>query len=137
MPAPMPSREEILDLSRKLRNESLQSEQEREALRSLNKEVDAERIRLHQQSWIFCQQQLNLYGLIYATQGLNTEPSGACKRANALQSVKVIEAYKQVASNQALLSDLFRILTNHPRLLAELLYFGENFEGSTMQVSVL
>ncbi|CAO1411751.1 unnamed protein product [Diamesa serratosioi] len=113
---------DILELSHSLRQEKLSIENEKSNYIRLTEnlsENSSEAIRI---AWICAGQRQNLNSLILSNP--DSRPSSCCQRANLLENIKFIDAYKDPAVKyQHLLQyiELFRFLHQSPHLLAQCL----------------
>lgn len=113
---------DILELSHSLRQEKLSIENEKSNYIRLTEnlsENSSEAIRI---AWICAEQRQNLNSLILSNP--DSRPSSCCQRANLLENIKFIDAFKDPAVKYHHLLqyiELFRYLHQSPHLLAQCL----------------
>ena len=127
----MQGHQDLLDLSRHLKQERLFVAAERDQLNSLNNDVQAIVERVYHASWVCRQQRQNLNQLILADR--DSTPVSCCQRANALEHIQFVDAYKVLSYHEGKIGDMLKQLRENPRLVATLLDQAEKVSQDKMQ----
>ena len=99
---------DLIELSQKLKQEKLFIDCERQQLQQLNNEVGKTSESLYCLSWITRQQKANLNDLIFASH--DATPVSCCKKANSLESVTFVDAYKVLTYHESKIGDTLKLL---------------------------
>ena len=125
---------DLIELSQKLKQEKLFIDCERQQLQQLNNEVGKTSESLYCLSWITRQQKANLNDLIFASH--DATPVSCCKKANSLESVTFVDAYKVLTYHESKIGDTLKLLRSKPRLVAEVLLHAEGqSQGQLLMVA--
>uniref|UniRef100_T1IJR9 Receptor-mediated endocytosis protein 6 homolog n=1 Tax=Strigamia maritima TaxID=126957 RepID=T1IJR9_STRMM len=130
----MGSRAELLELVRYLKQEKLFITSEKQNLQILNEKVLKTVERLYHLSWIAKQQRIILDGLILSRP--DCSPALCCQRANVMESVVFVNAYKHLGFQEGLYGDFLQQLRLNPKLLAMCLAAAEKIKIDTMRQAV-
>ncbi|XP_077987219.1 GTPase-activating protein and VPS9 domain-containing protein 1-like [Glandiceps talaboti] len=127
----------LVDLAKHLKEEKLFVASEKAQLQRLNEEVTLTAERLYHVSWISRQQRQNLDSLVLGAADITA--AACCYRANALENVNFVDAYKNIGYHDSAYGDFLKSLRESPRLVAYCLTQGEkmNLEGTQDMVKVI
>lgn len=123
---------ELMILANNLRQERLLINSEQNAIESLNKLVVKDCVQVYQQSWIKCQQRINLNKLTINRSNYST--ATCCQKANALAKTDFVEAQKvfKYQDVQAY-SEFLQFLRCNPELVATCLIAGDQVAPDLVQ----
>ena len=123
----MSCNQDLLELSRHLKQERLFASAEKMHLANLSEEVSRSAQQLYHLSWISRQQRHNLEQMIRADQ--RATPEASCRRDAALENVNFVDGYKYLTYHESKIGDLLKHLRDDPLLLAMMLMEAEH-EGT-------
>ncbi len=118
-------RADLLDLSRRLRQERLYVQHERGQLQELNERVRLSSERLAHAAWVARQQRENLDGLVLGRGDEEATPATCFQRANLLEQTDFQDAYKHLNYHEIVYSEFLRALRENPKLLGFCLTEGD------------
>ncbi len=127
----MASQQDLLELSRHLKQERLYVSSEREQLQNLNDDVMKTAEQLYHLAWVMRQQKLTLDQLILGEK--EATPEVCCRRANNLENVNFVDGYKNLSYHESKIGDFLKQLRENPRLVALCLVLAEKNNTEVMQ----
>ncbi|XP_002735447.1 GTPase-activating protein and VPS9 domain-containing protein 1-like [Saccoglossus kowalevskii] len=128
----MTATKDLLDLAKHLKKEKLFVSSEKQQLQRLNQEVTKTAENLYHLSWITRQQRQNLEKLILGSWDMS--PAACCYRANALERVSFVDAYKHVSYHDTVYGEFLKMLRENPQLLGHCL-LQENSVEDTQNIA--
>ena len=130
----MGSVQELLELSRNLKQERLFVNSERQHLLNLNEDVMKTAENLYHVSWITRQQRVNLQNLILTS--TEATPAVCCQKAHALETVTFVDGYKYLSYHDSRYGEFLKNLRESPKLVAMCLAFAEkhNIENTPVMI---
>ena len=127
----MASHQDLLELSRHLKQERLYVSSEREQLQNLNDDVMKTAEQLYHLAWVMRQQKLTLDQLILGNK--EATPEVCCRRANNMENVNFVDGYKNLSYHESKIVDFLKQLRENPKLVAHCLVLTEKSNIDTMQ----
>ncbi len=127
----MASHQDLLELSRHLKQERLYVSSEREQLQNLNDDVMKTAEQLYHLAWVMRQQKLTLDQLFSGEQAAT--PEMCCKKANNLEKVNFVDGYKNLSYHESKIGEFLKQLRENPKLVALCLVVTEKSSLETMQ----
>ena len=112
----MGSTNDLVELSRQLKQERLFVSSEREQLQNLNEELSTSAQRLYHLAWITRQQRQNLDQLLRADK--EATPQVCCERANDLDAVNFVDGYRHLSYHESKVGECLKILRESPKLVS-------------------
>ena len=128
--AAMASHQDLLELSRHLKQERLYVSSEREQLQNLNDDVMKTAEQLYHLAWVMRQQKLTLDQLILGDR--EATPEVCCRRANNLENVNFVDGYKNLSYHESKIGEFLKHLRENPKLMASCLIVAEKSNMDTM-----
>ncbi|XP_074654278.1 GTPase-activating protein and VPS9 domain-containing protein 1-like isoform X2 [Tubulanus polymorphus] len=123
--------EEILELIRHLKQERLFVTSEKYQLQKLNESVHKTAETLCHLAWIAREQRINLESLLRGNP--DSSQHASFHKANALEVVKFVDAYRHLSYHESKFSEFFKSLRASPKLLAACLIRDKQQSGVATQ----
>ncbi|XP_059612505.1 receptor-mediated endocytosis protein 6 homolog [Phlebotomus argentipes] len=124
---------EVIDLAHSLRQEQLFISKEQSFFVRLSETLQENTSEVAELAWICAQHRRNLSDLIVSKP--DTGPAMCCQKANALENVKFVSAYKAKGlkyQHVLAYTNLFNYLHNSPYLLAQCLTIGDQLSRDVL-----
>ena len=126
--------QDLVELSRHLKQERLFVVAEKEHLAFLNEDVGKSAENFYHISWIMRQQRMTLDQLILGQYG--TTPAICLHRINALESVNFVDSYRHLSYHDTKAGDFLKNLRENAKLVALCLCQGEQIQSTDNMQSV-
>ena len=127
----MASPNELIELSRHLKQERLFITSEREQLQHLNENVSRNGERLFHLAWIARQQRQTLDQLILGSRQVT--PEICFQQNNAVESVSFVDGYKHLSYHESKVGEFLKHLRENPRIVAMCLLDAEQSGAEVLQ----
>uniref|UniRef100_A0A1B0DQU9 Uncharacterized protein n=1 Tax=Phlebotomus papatasi TaxID=29031 RepID=A0A1B0DQU9_PHLPP len=124
---------EVIDLAHSLRQEQLFISKEQNSFVLLSETLQENASEVSELAWICAQHRRNLSDLIVSKP--ETGPAMCCQKANALENVKFVSAYKAKGlkyQHVLAYTNLFNYLHGSPNLLAQCLATGDQLSRNVL-----